>query len=104
EIRFAVFDSYVGGAPDLDGLPFLFYQNFWDVIKDDLLALFKSLESENLNLARLNYGTVILIPKEPHAKNLKKFIPISLLNCSFKIFSKVLYNRLLKICNRLIVP
>jgi len=104
EIRFAVFDSYADGAPDPDGLPFLFYQTFWDVIKDDLLALFKSLESENLSLARLNYGTVILIPKEPDAKNLKKFIPISLLNCSFKIFSKVLNNRLLKICARLIPP
>ena len=74
------------------------------MVKGDLLALFKKLESEDLNLARLNYGTVILIPKEPDAKNLKKFRPISLLNCSFKIFSKVLNNRLLKICARLIPP
>jgi hypothetical protein len=34
---------------------------FEGVIKDDLLALFNRLDSGDLNLARLNYGTVILI-------------------------------------------
>ena len=34
---------------------------------------------------------------------MKKFKPISLLNCSFKIFTKVLTNRLGKMVNRLIL-
>jgi hypothetical protein len=33
---------------------------------------------------------------------MKKFRPISLLNCSFKIFTKVLTNRIARILNRLI--
>jgi len=102
EVRRAVFESYSDRAPGPDGLPFLFYQHFWDLIKVDLMAMFSSFEKGGLNLARLNYATIILVPKEPNSKDLKKFRPISLLNCSFKIFSKVLNNRLIKICDRLI--
>ena len=102
EIKAAVFESYSDGAPGPNGLPFLFYQKFWEVVKKDLRALFSSFDKEEINLARLNYATIILIPKEPNANNLRKFRPISLLNCSFKIFSKALNNRLIKVCDRLI--
>lgn len=53
-------------------------------------------------MARLNYVTVILIPKEPDARNLKKFRPIGLLKCSFKIFYKAMNIKLIKICDSLI--
>jgi hypothetical protein len=46
---------------------------------------------------------ITLIPKEPEAKTLKKFRPISLINCSFKIFGKkMLNNRLIGLAHRLI--
>jgi hypothetical protein len=45
---------------------------------------------------------ITLIPKENDARTMKKFRPISLLNCSFKIFCKVVTNRLAKIIGRLI--
>lgn len=102
EIKDAVFGSYADGALVPDSLPFFFYQRFWNIIKHDLLALFCAFESGQINLSRLNYGTVILIPKEAEAKTLKKFRLISLLNCSFEIFSKAMYNRLIRICDRLI--
>lgn len=45
-----------------------------------------------------------MILKEENARNMKKFRPISLTNCSIKIFTKVLTIRLGKISDRLIRP
>lgn len=55
-----------------------------------------------LDLYRLNFALLTLIPKEQGAKDMKKFRPISLCNCSFKIFSKVMTIRLGNIANRLV--
>jgi len=33
EIKEAVFSCYPEGAPGPDGLPFLFYQKLWNVVK-----------------------------------------------------------------------
>ena len=102
EIKEVVFDSYVDGAPCSDEFSFLFYQHFWDLIKQDLMSLFKLFEMGELNLYRLNYTIITLITKQNEAKHLKKFRPISLINCSFKIFAKAMNNRLIKIVDRLI--
>jgi hypothetical protein len=72
----------------------MFYQKIWHVIKRDLMALIRGFEKGEINNARLNYAMIILILKEDEAKTLKKFGPISLINYSFKIFSKALNNRL----------
>jgi hypothetical protein len=65
------------------------------------MALVKGFEKGEVNVARLNYAIITLIPKE-EAKNLKKFRSISLINCSFKIFAKAMNNRLELICDRLL--
>ena len=50
-------------APGPDGFPAEFYQVFWNVIKDDLMALFSDFHREDLNLFSLNFGIITLIPK-----------------------------------------
>lgn len=47
-----------------------------------------------MQLGRLNFANVILLHKKVGANELKDFRHISLLNCYFKIISKVLANRL----------
>jgi hypothetical protein len=42
EVKIAVFGSYADGAPGPDGLYFMFYQKFWDVIKKDLINMFNA--------------------------------------------------------------
>jgi hypothetical protein len=90
EIKEAIFMCYPEGAPGPDGLPFLFYQKFWEVVKADIVDMFNDFFDGSLDLSRLNFALLTLIPKEPDARNMKKFRPISLCNCSFKFFPKSL--------------
>jgi hypothetical protein len=80
----------------------MFYQFFWDVIKFDLLEMFDDWFDNKLDIYRLNFAMITLIPKEEDARIMKKFRPISLLNCSFKFFTKAVTNRYARIMNRLI--
>jgi hypothetical protein len=41
-----------------------------------------------LNLSRLNYGIIVLIPKIREVVNVKQFMPICLLNVFYKLFTK----------------
>jgi hypothetical protein len=70
----------------------------------EFIALVKGFEKVEINIARLNYAMIILISKEEEATTLKKFRPISLINCSLKVFSKALNNRLESISDRLLAP
>jgi len=51
-----------------DGFPPEFYQVFWDLIKNDLMAMFMEFHEGTLPLNRLNFGTIILLPKKKDAK------------------------------------
>jgi hypothetical protein len=72
----------------------MFYQKVWRIIKKHLMALIKGFEQGTINMDRLNFAMIILKPKEEEARTFEKYRPISLINCSFKNFSKVLNNRI----------
>jgi hypothetical protein len=91
-------------APDPDGFPTKFYQACWNFIKGDLMALFMNFHDGSLPLYRLNFGTVILIPKSREATTIQQYMPICLLNVSFKIFTKVSTNRITEISKKVISP
>lgn len=74
------------------------------MITSDFINLVRDFEAGELNLGRLNYAIITLVPKEVEAKHLKKFKPTSLINCSFKVFAKALNNRLIKLSDRPICP
>jgi len=104
EIKKVVWSCYADGAPGPDGISFMFYHKFWDLIKSDLVDMFNDFHRGDLDLKRLNFAMISLIPKVDEARSMKNFRPISLINCSFKVFSKVLTLRLGKVMNRLISP
>jgi hypothetical protein len=56
--------------------------------------MFSNWHKGELDLFRLNFSLLTLIPKEPDAKTIQKYRTIALTNCSFKIFSKCVTNRL----------
>jgi hypothetical protein len=47
------------------------------------MAVVRGFEKGEINMARLNFARIILIPKEEGTNTLKKFRPISRINCSF---------------------
>lgn len=57
-----------------------------------------------MDLSRLNYGILTLIPKVKGATNIRQFRPICLLNVVYKIVTKTLTLRLNKIIDKLISP
>jgi hypothetical protein len=72
------------------------------VIKEDFMPLINCFGRGDLNIARLNYANIIWTPKEDEARTLKKFKAISLINYSFKVFSKAMNNRLELVCDKLL--
>ena len=91
-------------APGPDGFPAKFYQCFWDIIKVDLLELFNAFHAGQLELFKLNFGEIILLPKIKNAERIQQCRPICLLNVSFKIFTKVATLRLNLVADHVIRP
>ena len=56
------------------------------------------------DVARFNYGVITLVPKGCDANRINKFRPMSLLNVTLKIETKVLVNKLTKIIKKVIRP
>jgi hypothetical protein len=63
EVREAIFQIEHNKAPGSDGFPAEFYQSCWEIIINDLMALFWEFHNGNLPLYSLNFGTIILLPK-----------------------------------------
>jgi hypothetical protein len=68
------------------------------------MALFKDFYEDKLPLFILNFETITLLLKQKEATHIKQFCPICLLNVSFKIFTKVMVNRMNGIASKLISP
>jgi hypothetical protein len=81
-------------APGPDRFPAEFYLVFWSLIKNDLMALVRDFHAGSLPLFNLNFGIITLLSKEQEASKIQQYKPICMPNVSFKIFTKVLANRL----------
>jgi hypothetical protein len=68
------------------------------------MALFRDFHEGKLPLFNLNFGIITLLPKEQEVKKIQQYRPICMLNVSFKIFTKVLANRVSSIACKVIKP
>jgi hypothetical protein len=98
----AIFQMKHNKAPGPDGFPTEFYQIFRETIKGDLMVLFKDFHENKLPLYSLNFGIITLLPKLKEATHIKYFCFICLLNVSFKIFTKVVVNRITGIAEKMV--
>jgi hypothetical protein len=58
------------------------------------MQMFNDLYAGDLPFFSLNFGVITLIPKVQEANVIQQYQPICLLNTCFKIFTKVVANRL----------
>ena len=89
-------------APGPDGFLVEFFQVFWEIIKENLMALFKDFHEERLPLYSLNFGVITLLPKTVEVKQIQQYRPICVLNVCFKILTKVCTNRLNRIAQTVV--
>jgi len=86
-----------------DSIPIEFYQSCWDIVKNDIMNIFHEFHSGVLDVSRINYGIITLLPKILEAEKIQQFRPICLLNCLYKLITKVLTLRLEKVANKKIL-
>ena len=89
-------------SPGPDGMPPLFFQHYWDLVGKDITTYVLSFLNSASLPENLNHTFITLIPKVKNPKLVFDFRPISLCNVLYKIFSKVLANRLKKILPHII--
>jgi hypothetical protein len=85
-----------------DGFTMAFFKRCWDVVKEDIMAVFMEFHSRRKFEKSFNATFVSLIPKKAGAVDVKDFRPISLVGGVYKIISKVLANRFKSVLGKII--
>jgi hypothetical protein len=57
-----------------------------------------------MDVSRLNFGILYLLPKVVGAESIKQFRPIAIINVIFKFIAKAVANRLSPVAHRIIAP
>jgi hypothetical protein len=54
-----------------DKIPIEFYQSYWNVVKDDIMQLFYDFHEGSVDISRINYGIITLLPKVSDAARIQ---------------------------------
>ncbi|KAK6150686.1 hypothetical protein DH2020_015618 [Rehmannia glutinosa] len=91
-------------APGPDGFSGRFYQHFWDIVSDEVLAAVRYFFVTASFPSGLNTSFMALIPKTKEANAVEDFRPIVMSNFLFKIITKILATRLDAIISSYLSP
>lgn len=92
-------------SPGPDGLSYEFYRTNYNLCKLEILTLFNNFLTGKEKPSELfSKGIIMLIPKNQPAEYVTDFRPITLLNTDYKLFAKILANRIKTILNKIIGP
>ena len=89
-------------APGPDDFNGLFLKKCWHIIKEDFYRLCDSFFGGNVNLESVNSSFITFVPKHNSPESVNDFRPISLLNSSLKLLTKILADRLQQVILQLI--
>ena len=89
-------------TPGPNGFNNDFLKTCWSIIAPDFYALCEGFQKGEICLQSINGSFITLLPKVDNPSSIGDYRPISLLNCSMKLITKLLANRLHKVITELI--
>ncbi|KAE8797184.1 retrotransposon unclassified [Hordeum vulgare] len=87
-----------------DGLPVVFFQKFWEILRPVIMPMFQEFYIGTLDMGRIGYGVIALIPKVVGASDIRQFRPITVINVVARIFAKVCATRLSPMAEQIAHP
>lgn len=87
-----------------DGLPSIFYQKFWSLIKLDVLNYCLHVLNEGRTVKDINSTNITLIPKTQQRETMRQFRRISLCNVSYKLVCKTIAKRMKSVMASVVSP
>ena len=102
ELKDAIFSLKNNRVPGPDGISIEFYKVMFDLIGEDLVNLFNIYMMNGRMSAKMKAGLIKLVPKHPPYNSMENFRPISLINCDYKIFTKIISMRIQPILKEII--
>ncbi|GKA08647.1 RNA-directed DNA polymerase, eukaryota, partial [Tanacetum coccineum] len=102
EIKEAVWDCGLDKSPGPDGFTFGFYRRFWTLLDGDVVEAVNHFFNNGFCHSGGNSSFIVLILKFQGAKMVKDYRPISLIGNLYKIFTKLLDNRLVTVIDGLV--
>ncbi|RVW87868.1 Transposon TX1 uncharacterized 149 kDa protein [Vitis vinifera] len=94
EISKAIFQLDRDKTLGPDDFTIAVFQDFWDVINEDLVRVFAEFHRSGIINQSTNASFIVLLPKKSLTKKISNFRPISLITSLYKIIAKVLSRHL----------
>jgi hypothetical protein len=91
-----------GKSPGPDGFNSDFMKKCWQIISPEFYDLCTGFYENNICLQSINGSYIVLIPKKDDPMTINDYRPISLLNSSIKLLTKILANRQQSVIMRVI--
>ena len=101
ELTKSINESNQSSAPGADGISNRFIKHFWNYFKTPMLRLTQDCMVRNELPDFFLSAHIKLIPKKGDLSKIKNWRPISLLNCFYKIVSRVITSRLRKYMDKM---
>lgn len=92
EIKDVVMKLNSNKSPGPDGFNGMFFQKYWHIIGMDMVKAIQHIFHGNGMLRQVNHTFLTLIPKIQGASDLTDFRPISCVNTTYKVLSKLIEN------------
>ncbi len=93
ELDFAIEGSNKKSAAGLDGLNTKFIHRYWHFFRSPLHRYASTVFQKGALTQSFRSSIIKLIPKKGDAHDIKKWRPISLLGCLYKVISRAVNNR-----------